>query len=109
MSGMIAQSQIVHTALDGLQLRQQALAQNIANLNTPGYQPLRVDFEQALSQAVAGNTRAQPAQVYSSSEPVSLNREVAMLSETVLRYQTLLKGLNQQLAVLHLAISEGKR
>lgn len=35
-------------ALDGLSLRQSLVASNLANIDTPGYQPKAVDFETAL-------------------------------------------------------------
>src|SRR3954467_5849084 len=41
-------------ALSGSSLRQQAIAQNIANVNTPGYQRQDVDFQSALQQAWDG-------------------------------------------------------
>ena len=38
-------------ALSGSSLRQQAIAQNIANVNTPGYRRKDVDFQSALQSA----------------------------------------------------------
>lgn len=35
-------------ALDGLAARQEAIASNLANIDTPGYRPLVVDFESEL-------------------------------------------------------------
>lgn len=40
------------TALRGLGLRHQAIAQNVANADTPGYQRVDVEFEGALAQAL---------------------------------------------------------
>ena len=37
------------SALDGLAARQRAIANNIANVNTPGYTAERVSFEDALA------------------------------------------------------------
>ena len=42
----------VQRALDGLSLRQQALASNISNVNTPGYVKQEVHFEDSLRQAL---------------------------------------------------------
>lgn len=82
------------SALDGLAARQQAIAQNIANVNTPGYRAKVVSFESALSQSVAnGNGSAQPVE-FDSSNPVNVNgNNVSLDNETlnnvstVLRYQ----------------------
>jgi flagellar basal-body rod protein FlgB len=39
---------LLAAALDGLAARQAVIASNLANIDTPGYQPLTVDFEAAL-------------------------------------------------------------
>jgi flagellar basal-body rod protein FlgB len=49
-------------ALAGSSLRQQALANNIANANTPGYQRVDVDFHQALADALQGAPRLDALQ-----------------------------------------------
>jgi len=47
------------TSLRGLGLRHQAIAQNVANADVPGYQRVDVSFEGALGQALAGDDIAQ--------------------------------------------------
>ena len=42
----------LNSALDGLALRQRAIADNVANIQTPGYHARRVQFEDALTKAV---------------------------------------------------------
>ena len=44
-------------ALSGSSLRQQAIAQNIANVNTPGYRRQDVDFQSALAAAWDGGEK----------------------------------------------------
>ncbi len=44
-------AQLVNLALDVSSLRQQVISHNIANTNTPGYQPQKVSFENFLEQA----------------------------------------------------------
>ena len=55
MSDLINDSAIrtLRTALNGLSMRQRATADNIANLNTPGYKAARVSFEDSLAAPVA--------------------------------------------------------
>ena len=48
-------------ALDGLYLRAAALAHNLANLNSPGFQSLEVNFESVLRQAAAKGPHAVEA------------------------------------------------
>ena len=84
----------LESALDGLALRQRAIANNIANVNTPGYQARRVEFESALAKSVAeGNGQATATTSY-SLEPtrldgnnVNLDTETLSNIDTVLRYQ----------------------
>ena len=49
-------------AIEGAGKRHEALAANLANANTPGYQRLEVDFHSALASAMdRGDTRPQRA------------------------------------------------
>lgn len=113
---------LVSMALDATALRHQAIAQNIANANTPGYQRLGVSFEShlgALRNVVRqGGTPSlsslrdfRPALelVGAPGDAVSLDMEVAALSENTLQQQALLKVLNKHLGLLSTAINEGKR
>lgn len=45
-------SKVLTGALDGCMLRHKAIASNIANVETPGYQPLKVAFEEQLTEAI---------------------------------------------------------
>ncbi|HZQ34582.1 MAG TPA: flagellar basal body rod protein FlgB [Dehalococcoidia bacterium] len=48
---------VLQTALDGLAGRQQAIAGNIANIDTPGYQRKDVDFESSLRASIGAGQR----------------------------------------------------
>jgi flagellar basal-body rod protein FlgB len=112
---------LLSLALDATQMRQQAIAQNIANVNTPGYQRISVSFEQRIAQLTANAGRGaapsladlsnyRPRIEYASGTDgaVQLDQEMADMSETVLHHQALLKALNKQLELIGLAINEGK-
>ena len=82
------------SAMDGLALRQQTIAQNIANVNTPNYHAKIVSFENALAQSVAAGNGTAVATTTTSEAPtqqngnnVSLDSETLNNIETVLRYQ----------------------
>jgi len=45
-------SKVLTSALDGALLRHKAIASNISNAETPGYQPLKVEFEDQLMEAI---------------------------------------------------------
>lgn len=97
-------------ALDGVFIRQLAVAHNIANANTPGFRPVRVSFEQALSQAVGGGGSAQGASIslHTDPDPVRLDLEITSSAENAMRYSMLLGLLDRKLQILSLAINEGR-
>jgi len=54
MSGLMdSTTRILTQALDGLTARQSVISANLANIDTPNYQPQSVDFETALQSEVA--------------------------------------------------------
>ena len=99
------------SALDGLSLRQRAIADNIANINTPGYRAKRVAFEEALAASVAaGDGRVAPS-VGESLEPtrldgnnVNLDTETLSSIDTVLRYQFASQAINGSFASVRTAM-----
>lgn len=99
------------SALDGLAARQRAIADNIANVNTPGYRAQRVAFEDALASSVrAGSGKVSPTTAL-SLEPTQLNGnnvnlETETLSniDTVLRYQFASSAVGNQTAALRAAL-----
>ncbi len=55
-----------HGALNGLATRGEVRAHNVANVNTPGFLAMRVDFEQALASALE---RADAATAAATVQP----------------------------------------
>ena len=91
------------SALNGLSLRQRAIADNIANVNTPGYSAQRVKFEEALAESVAAGTVMSRHHRTSPLEPTQLNGNNVNLDtetlsniETVLRYQFAAQAVNSE-------------
>ena len=91
------------SALDGLSERQRTIANNIANVNTPGYHARRVSFESALAQSVAAHDGSVTATTSISDDPtrtdgnnVNLDTETLTNVETLLRYQLGTQAVNQQ-------------
>ncbi|WP_404352300.1 flagellar basal body protein [Phycicoccus jejuensis] len=86
-------------ALTGLSVRQRTIADNIANLQTPGYTAQRVDFESSLASAWAsgGDTGSSAIRTMASSDPAGLNgNNVNLDEETLAATET---GLSYQLGV----------
>lgn len=103
----------LHVSLSGLAERQRAIANNISNIQTPGYHAGVVRFEDTLRKAVIDHD--DPAQttlsIQSSMEPtrvdgnnVNLDHETLANVDTGLRYQLALRGMDAKFALLRTAI-----
>ena len=106
-------SSALKAALDGLAQRQRVTADNIANINTPGFLAGRVDFESSLRGALASgeNPASAMAVVARSLEPtntngnnVNLDTETVSATETGLRYQLALNALDGKYSTLRTAL-----
>lgn len=124
---------LARTALGGLSRRQDAIASNIANVDTPGYGRREVTFEDALRQSIGAGggrltttdprhlTRAgasassldgggRPRDVVSmrnDANDVSVDEEMLLMVETQIRYQALTQGVGQRLNTLRTVIRGG--
>jgi flagellar basal-body rod protein FlgB len=104
-----ATSTALHAALSGLAQRQRVTADNIANIQTPGFLAGRVDFESSLrgalsngeTPAVNGGTTARSLQpTNTNGNNVNLDQETVIATETGLRYQLALNALDGKYNVL---------
>jgi len=104
-------------ALSGAQLRQRAIANNIANANTAGYKRSDVDFHSALAQALgAPDAQSKLKQLSFKTETdtssatradgnnVDIDQEMANLSETSLEYQSLVVVTRARMQMLQIAM-----
>lgn len=103
-------------AMDGLYMRAAAIAQNIANSNSPSFHMQTVEFEDALRQAALGGPQAlaafkplmsRAATAVAGGE-VRLDLEMASASATSLRYAALSDILNRQMQLSRLAVRGGQ-
>jgi flagellar basal-body rod protein FlgB len=101
--------QSIKTALSGLSARQRVIADNIANIQTPGFLAGRVQFEDALKQAVESGQRpgAVTPSVSRSLEPtrtdgnnVNLDTETLSGIDTNLRYQLMTQAVSGRFSSL---------
>ena len=99
------------SALDGLAARQRAIANNIANVNTPGYTAERVSFENALAASVAEHDGHAGATMARSLEPprlagnnVNLDTETLSNVDTVLRFQFASQAAGNEFSALRAAL-----
>ena len=112
----------LEVALRGVEQRQSAISNNIANVNTPGFKRSDVSFEQALSRAIGSNganeasiLTVQPATATDSASSmradgnnVDVDRENANLAATQIMFETLsaietkrMKGLSSLISGAH--------
>ncbi|HEY5247135.1 MAG TPA: flagellar basal body protein [Dermatophilaceae bacterium] len=100
------------SALDGLALRQRTIANNVANMDTPGFHAGRVDFESALKSALgSGSSPAVTSTVSQSLDPtgtngnnVNLDTETLTNVQTGLSYQLALRATDDQFSLLRSAL-----
>ncbi len=101
----------MESALDALSLRQRTIADNIANIQTPGYTARKVVFEDALAAAVADGNGTVEATVARSLEPtredgnnVNLDTETVSNIDTTLRYQLATRAVDGKFTALRTAM-----
>ena len=106
-------SQALLASIRGLDARAAAIKDNIANVETPGYQAKVVDFESSLSDALAdGDVAGATTTTSRSLAPTRLNgnnvaidQQMTQLTETELRHQLAISALNNKYRLLRTAIT----
>lgn len=112
-------------SMDGASMKHKVIANNIANVNTPGFTRSDVSFYDELKQALSTNEPGNSVKrisdinigvqqdltspARSDGNNVSIDKEMTELSKNTLQYETLTKLLNMKFSLLQTAISEGKR
>ena len=105
----------VHTALRGISQRQRVIANNIANVETPGFIAQRVSFEESLRAAVrSGAPEASSVAVSPTEAPanvngnnVQLDDETMALVDSGLHYQLMVEAMNAKFNLLRTSIGKG--
>ncbi len=127
--------ELLQKALNVASLRQDVLAHNIANVNTPGFKRSFVSFEESLQQALGSKkkmqvTASQPGHLkgrkqleevepqvrtdYSTSlredgNNVDIDAEMVQLAANSINYQAAINRLNGKISTLRYVINEGRR
>lgn len=111
--------------LDGIAIRQRTIADNIANVETPGFKRSDVSFEDQLKQAMeAGDDQSAMQQINEvapetqvdnvtpgrpDGNNVSIDKEMSSMVKNTMQYEALVQLMNLKTSMLRAAISEGKR
>jgi len=125
---------VLEKALDGAMLRQKVIANNLANVDTPGYKAMEVIFEEQLKNSMkeAGSeynlktTHPRHLQIPNISSfqvginvaegytfrndgnSVDIDREMARLSKNVVYYNAVSTSMSEEFKLLRMAITEGR-
>jgi len=125
--------QLLRESLTGLTQRQQVIANNLANMDTPGYRTIDVPFEQVLGRQLgregemtltrtsAGHIGAPQVGMSGASgeqgqlvfrtdgNGVDVDAEMERLAETGIQFSAVTQLLSARIAILKSAVSEGRR
>jgi len=108
---------LIHTALGALALRQRVIADNVANVSTPGFKASRVDFEASLKAAVmrgapGGIDEVRPQVVTPTSTSrgvdgnnVDIDQQMVELAQTNITYNALAQVTSARLRTLRSVIT----
>lgn len=108
-------------SLDALWMRANAISDNIANNDTPGYQAKSVDFEDELTQALSGGSITEdqlaginPVEVEdqasygATGNGVDIEDQMVELTRNQLQYSYLERGVSDNLGLLLTAARGGQ-
>ncbi len=117
---------LMNKDLDGLWTRQQAISDNLANVETPGYKSKQVSFEDQLQEQLSTNTgsnsdlinrlkNTQPVTTVTDDKSLRLDgnnvdveQQNIELARTQLNYMYSLRELSDYFSRLKYAITDGK-
>ncbi len=108
---------LLEAGLKAESLRQKAIANNIANIETPGYRRIDVKFEELLDKALeqSGNIKLEEIEpqihqprktpIKSNGNDVNMEIEVGKLVENTLRHKAYIRLLNKIYSQIEMAIN----
>jgi len=133
---ILNRTKALEKALDATWVRNEAISQNLANVDTPGYKRKNVEFEEYLKQAIDGNNltgfrtdkrhipiggrNIDEVEIKTTEDNSSLSmrldgnnvdpeREMALMAKNTIQYNTLVQRLSGSFKGIKSVISEGRR
>ncbi|HEX4274583.1 MAG TPA: flagellar basal body protein [Bryobacteraceae bacterium] len=98
--------------LSYLSRREEVIASNIANADTPGYKTRDVaapaDFSSALQDATSSTTEALDLPTRNDGNNVAIDREAKLLAENSLKFNLATQMLRGEIKDIRSAIEEGR-
>ena len=117
MSLLDTTQQALESAMSGSMMRNTLLTNNLANVDTPGYQPEDVNFQSTLQAAIQSGSPidqvsfqpfTQQQAVGPDGNGVSPEQQQALLSQNGLLYETLTQVAAQRESILESAMGMGQ-
>jgi flagellar basal-body rod protein FlgB len=135
LSRIFNHSRLLEKGLDVAWLKNEVISQNIANVDTPGYDRRHVEFDEAFANALKGNhpivtrvtreqhfripetdpMRVRPVVVSSNhyvmrmdDNNVDIDKEMVDLAKNTIQYNALVQKLSKEFQRLKLAVREGR-
>jgi flagellar basal-body rod protein FlgB len=108
---------IIDAGIKAQTLRQKAIANNIANLETPGYRRIDVKFEELLNKCLRSSEefdlsdieaelyRSKNTPVKSNGNDVNLEAEIGQMIKDTLRHKAYIRLLSKKYNQIDLAIN----
>ena len=116
---------VLKKGLDASALRQRVTAQNVSNINTPGFKRSTVSFEENLNQVLkqkdslnrrvsVGEVNArvvkdQRTTMRSDQNNVDIDIEMLTLSSNQIKYNSMIQLLSDRYGMMRYVINEGRR
>ena len=112
MIGKVSQLETLQQAIAFAEQSNRVTGQNIANINTPGYQAKEIRFDQLLDRLENRSngehfdiSLVEGLEVRNDGNNVDLDRELAALKKNALAYQTLTQLLGSKMGILKQSIT----
>jgi flagellar basal-body rod protein FlgB len=113
-------------SLDGIAYRHRVIADNIANVETPGFKRSDVLFEEKLKSAISSSDslqvvedrldEIQPEAEQDTTSParpdgnnVSIDKEMADMTKNTMQYEAIIQLMSLRGSMLRSVINEGRR
>ena len=104
-----AKVDILKSAMQAYAWRSQAIASNLANLDSPGYQRMSVSFEEEMSRALQSrghrDVKSVEPEVNVENAPPLLEDELMELADTQMRTQLATRALRDHFSLVRMSIT----
>ena len=104
-----AKVDILKSAMQAYAWRSQAIASNLANLDSPGYQRMSVSFEEEMGKALQSRGHKDPTEIQAELNvedgPPLLEDELMELADTQMRTQMASRALRDHFSMVRMSIS----